>query len=93
MPNNVLAIFKIYPEDDQVDLEDLKNRLREALPKGNVYIYRIIEEEIAFGIKALKVFVIMPPFFEGGTQPLEEAFSKVKGVSQVDVEFVQTLPG
>jgi elongation factor 1-beta len=93
MPNNILAIFKIYPEDDKVDLEDLKNRLREALPKGNVHIHRIIEEEIAFGIKALKVFIVMPPFFEGGTQPLEEAFSKVKGVSQVDVELVQTLPG
>jgi elongation factor 1-beta len=52
-----------------------------------------VEEEIAFGLKALKVFVIMPGVFEGGTQPVEDAFSKVKGVGQVDVEIVQTLPG
>ncbi|MCC6013086.1 MAG: elongation factor 1-beta [Candidatus Verstraetearchaeota archaeon] len=90
MPSKILAIFKIYPEDDKVDLESLKSKLKEVLPK-DVYINKIIEEELAFGIKVLRVFVIMPLFFEGGTQPLEDAFSKVKGVSQVDVELVQTL--
>lgn len=95
LPNNVLAIFRILPENDQVDLESLKRGIREAIPKGNenLYIHKITEEELAFGIKVLRVFVVMPPFFEGGTQPLEEAFSKVKGVGQVDVEVVQTLPG
>lgn len=91
----LLAVIKILPEDDGVDLELLKNGLREALSKGNkdLYIHNIVEEEIAFGLKALKVFVIMPGVFEGGTQPIEDAFSGVKGVGQVDVEVVQTLPG
>jgi len=91
----LLAIFKILPEDDGIDLEMLKNGLREAMPKGNkdLYIHKIVEEELAFGLKALKVFVIMPGVFEGGTQPIEDAFGKVKGVGQVDVEIVQTLPG
>lgn len=95
MPSNLLAIFKIFPEDDQVDLESLKERIKEAIPKGNenLFIYKITEEAIAFGIKALRVFVVMPPVLEGGTQPLEDIFSKIKGVGQVDVEIVQTLPG
>lgn len=95
LPSNLLAIFRIFPEDDQVDLESLKERIKEALPKGNenLFIYKITEEAIAFGIKVLRVFVVMPPVFEGGTQPLEDIFSKIKGVGQVDVEIVQTLPG
>ena len=44
-------------------------------------------------LKALKVYVVMPGDYEGGTQPIEDAFAKVKGVGQVDVEIVQTLPG
>ncbi|MGC8936760.1 MAG: elongation factor 1-beta [Candidatus Methanomethylicaceae archaeon] len=93
--SRLLAVFKILPEDDGIDLEILKNGLRDSMPKGNkdLYIHKIAEEEIAFGLKALKVFVIMPGVFEGGTQPIEDAFSKVKGVGQVDVEVVQTLPG
>lgn len=95
LPNNLLAVFRIFPEDDQVDLDSLKEKIREAIPKGNenLFIYKITEEAIAFGIKVLRVFVVMPPVFEGGTQPLEEIFGKIKGVGQVDVEIVQTLPG
>ncbi|MGQ9759811.1 MAG: elongation factor 1-beta [Candidatus Methanomethylicaceae archaeon] len=93
--SRLLAIFKILPEDDRVNLEMIKDGLRDAIPKGNkdLYIHKILEEEIAFGLKALKVFVIMPGVYEGGTQPIEDAFSTVKGVGQVEVEVVQTLPG
>lgn len=93
--SRLLAVMKILPEDDSVNLDLVKQGLREALPKGNknLYIHKFEEEEIAFGLKAVKVYVIMPGIYEGGTQPVEDAFSKVKGVGQVDVEIVQTLPG
>lgn len=93
--SRLLAVFRIFPEDDRVDLNMVKDGLRDAMPKGNkdLYIHKILEEEIAFGLKALKVFVIMPGVYEGGTQPIEDAFSAVKGVGQVEVEIVQTLPG
>ena len=93
--SRLLAVIKILPEDDSVNLDLVKQGLREALPKGNknLYIHKFEDEEIAFGLKAIKVYVIMPGVYEGGTQPVEDAFSKVKGVSQVDVEIVQTLPG
>jgi len=93
--SRLLAIIKILPEDDSVSLDSLKQGLREALPKGNkdLFIHKFEDEEIAFGLKAVKAYIIMPGVYEGGTQPIEDAFSKVKGVSQVDVEVVQTLPG
>jgi len=93
--SRLLALIKILPEDDAVKLDGLKDGLKEALPKGNkdLFIHKFEEEEIAFGLKALKAYVIMPGDYEGGTQPVEDAFAKVKGVGQVDVEIVQTLPG
>jgi len=93
--SRLLAIIKILPEDDSVNLDSVKQGLREALPKDNkdLFIHKFEDEEVAFGLKAVKVYVIMPGVYEGGTQPVEDAFSKVRGVSQVDVEVVQTLPG
>jgi len=93
--SRLLAVIKILPEDDAVNLDVLKAGLKEALPQGdkNLYIHKFDEEEVAFGLKALKVFLIMPGDYEGGTQPIEDAFAKVKGAGQVDVEIVQTLPG
>ncbi|MCQ5377503.1 MAG: elongation factor 1-beta [Candidatus Methanomethylicia archaeon] len=93
--SRLLAVIKILPEDDSVKLDDLKAGLKGALPKGegNLYVHKFEEEEIAFGLKALKAFVIMPGDYAGGTQPVEDAFASVKGVGQVDVEVVQTLPG
>ncbi len=93
--SRLLAVIKILPEDDAVKLEELKVSLKDALPKGNkdLYVHKFDEEEIAFGLKALKAFVIMPGDYAGGTQPVEDAFAKVPGVGQVDVEVVQTLPG
>lgn len=93
--SRLLAVIKILPEDDSVKLEKLKASLTAALPKGekNLFIHKFDEEEIAFGLKALKAFVVMPGDYAGGTQPIEDAFAKVKGVGQVDVEIVQTLPG
>jgi elongation factor 1-beta len=93
--SRLLALIKILPEDDAVKLDDVKEGLKKALPQGNknLFIHKFEEEEIAFGLKALKAYVIMPGDYEGGTQPVEDAFAKVKGVGQVDVEIVQTLPG
>lgn len=93
--SRLLAVIKILPEDDAVQMAALRAALKEALPKGNrdLFIHKFEEEEIAFGLKALKAYVVMPGDYEGGTQPVEDAFSKVQGVGQVDVEIVQTLPG
>jgi elongation factor 1-beta len=93
--SRLLALIKILPEDDAVNLEELRENLKKALPQGNkdLFVHKFEEEEIAFGLKALKAYVIMPGDYEGGTQPVEDAFAKVIGVGQVDVEIVQTLPG
>ncbi|MEM1537209.1 MAG: elongation factor 1-beta [Candidatus Nezhaarchaeales archaeon] len=82
----VVALVKIMPAGVEVDLDRLKERLKEALPKKHS-IKGFKEEPIAFGIKALKVYVLMPEE-AGGTSSLEEAFQRVEGVGQVEVELV-----
>ncbi len=86
----VLVVMKILPEDINIDLEELKERIREKLPK-DYEIARHEIEPIAFGLKALRLYIIMPEVTEGGTEPLERMVSSVKGVSQVEVEIVHRL--
>lgn len=82
----VMAILRVMPEDVETDLEELRRRVEGSLP-SDVSLQRVGVEEIAFGIRALKLVVLLPEE-EGGTFKVEEAVSKVPGVSQVDVELV-----
>lgn len=86
----VLVVMKILPEDINIDLEDLKERIKKKLPEGYELARHEIEP-IAFGLKALRVYIIMPEITEGGTEPLEKLVSSIDGVSQVEVEVVHRL--
>jgi len=86
----VLVVMRILPEDVNIDLEELKERIRNSLPEG----YKIARhdiEPIAFGLKALRLYIIMPEQTEGGTEPLERLVNEVEGVSQAEVEIVHRL--
>ncbi len=83
----VLAVMRVYPESDQVDVESMAKRLETALPPGH-RIGRTEVEEVAFGLKCLRIFVVMPEQTEGGTDPLEQALAKVDGVGRVETETV-----
>ena len=54
------------------------------MPEG-ARIHGFSEEPVAFGLKALMV-VVKVGDIEGGTEKVEEEFSKVKGVESVSVE-------
>lgn len=80
----VAAKIKIMPSGTDVDLNKLKEALAKAIPKG-ARLHGFSEEPVAFGLKALMV-VVKVGDIEGGTEKVEEAFSKVKGVESVAVE-------
>lgn len=79
----VAAKIKIMPSDMDVDLSKLKDALTGVIPKG-VRLHGFSEEPVAFGLKALMV-VVKVGDIEGGTEKVEEAFSKVEGVESVSV--------
>ncbi|MEL9908709.1 MAG: elongation factor 1-beta [Desulfurococcus sp.] len=86
----VLVIVRVLPEDVETPLDELRKRIANALPEG--YELKMWDEEpIAFGLKALRLAIIMPEQTEGGTETLENLISQVQGVSQVEVEYVNRL--
>ncbi len=80
----VAAKIKIMPSGMDVDLNRLKDELKKVIPKG-ARLHGFSEEPVAFGLKALMV-VVKVGDIEGGTEKVEEAFSKVKDVESVTVE-------
>ncbi len=87
----VLVLLKVLPEDINIDLEELKEKIRNALPE-NYEIKGYDIEPIAFGLKALRLYILIPEYTEGGTDPLEKMVMNVEGVSQVEVEAVHRMP-
>ena len=74
---SVVVIFKVYPEDDQLDkaMSGIKSQLNPN---------QIEQEEIAFGIKLLKV---MFKFDDANTtsSSFEEKLKQIEGVKEVEV--------
>ncbi len=80
----VAAKIKIMPSGMDVDLNKLKEDLKKVIPAG-ARLHSFAEQPVAFGLKAL-IAVVKVGDIEGGTEKVEEAFSKVKGVESVAVE-------
>lgn len=81
---DVAAKIKIMPESVDTDLAELKEKIKSVIPAGADLHGDIVEEPIAFGLKALIMTLIVNDE-EGGTEPAEEAFAKVSGVENVQV--------
>ncbi|WP_336135831.1 elongation factor 1-beta [Natronomonas amylolytica] len=82
----VAAKMKVMPQSPEVDLDDLQERLENALPEG-AKISRVDREDVAFGLIAMFPTVIIPDE-AGGTDAVEDAFAEVEGVESVDVDEV-----
>lgn len=82
----VAAKMKVMPQSPDVDLDDLQDRLENALPEG-ASISRVDREDVAFGLIALFTTVIIPDE-AGGTDTVEDAFADVDGVESVGVDEV-----
>jgi elongation factor 1-beta len=86
---NVLAIIKILPESVDTNMEELQNAISDKLP-SRVAIKKVEIEDIGFGIRALRLNLVLPDE-AGGTDLIEETIRKVQGVSDVQVEFCSRL--
>jgi elongation factor 1-beta len=82
----VAAKLKVMPQSPDIDLDELQERLEEALPEGAT-IKGFERDDVAFGLIALLPTVIVPDD-AGGTEAVEEAFQSVEGVESIAVENV-----
>ena len=83
----VYLIYRVLPSRADIDYESLKDNIKKALePKYKVA--KIEEEEIGFGIKALKVHVRMPEKSEEhSSDEIEQILSSVEGVGNIELEY------
>jgi len=80
---NVAVALKIMPESPETDLEKLKIEISKKMKIQDSKI-----EPIAFGLKALKILVIVP---DKETEDIESKLKEIKGVSEVETESVTLL--
>ncbi|MFB6294767.1 MAG: elongation factor 1-beta, partial [Candidatus Nanohaloarchaea archaeon] len=70
----VAIVVKVMPEDTETDLDRI-----DAAIRGRIDVEDLEQEEVAFGLKALKVSTIVSDD-EGGTDAVENAVSGIEGV-------------
>jgi len=89
----VMVILRVLPADVEVDVESLKQRIQTAVLRlGEGFALQSYKvEPIAFGLKALRLAVVMPEETEGGTYLLEEALRGIEGVGEIEVEVVSRI--
>jgi len=85
----VAAQLKVMPENPEVDLSDLEERLEASLPEG-AQLNGVERDDVAFGLVALLPTVTVADD-AGGTEAVEEAFRGVADVESVSVESVGRL--
>jgi elongation factor 1-beta len=75
---NVAISLKIMPESPDTDLEKIKEEIAKKIEIKDSKI-----EPLAFGLKALKILVVIP---DKGSENIENEIRTVSGVSEVEVE-------
>lgn len=78
----VLAIFKVLPEEPGMEKE-IKQKI---LQEKKIDVKDIKEEDIAFGLKALKIGVIIEDSEGSKTTEIEKILSSIKGVKQAEMQ-------
>ncbi len=86
---SVYMKLKVMPEDVDVNLEEIYEKIKQVAPeKVEIKDYKI--EPIAFGLKALLILAVMPD--EGGIgDQLIERIQSIEGVESVEVEATELL--
>lgn len=83
---DVAVLLKILPTDVELDVESLKSKIVDGL-KAMCEVNKVEIQEIGFGLKAIKLQVIVPDE-EGKIDQVEQVIAAVEGVGQVDTEEV-----
>ena len=78
---DVAISIRIMPENTDTDINKIKNEISKIM---NVKDAKI--EPIAFGLKSLKILIIIPD--KGGTEQIEKEIKKIDGVADVQIESV-----
>ncbi|MCL5788317.1 MAG: elongation factor 1-beta [Candidatus Marsarchaeota archaeon] len=86
----VVVVAKVFPAGVETDRVKLADEIRAKL-NGIAEIKKVEDEEIAFGLKALRMHMVVPEDIEGGTDVIENSVSALQGVSNVEITHVYRI--
>jgi translation elongation factor EF-1beta len=81
---NVIANFKVYVENPS-KIQEVKDKIG-SMAK----VYKFVEEDVGFGIKVLRSFLMFKDS-EGGIDQMEEKLRSIDGVSETQLEDVSRI--
>jgi len=87
----VYMVYRVLPSSSDVDYGKLVQSIRAALePKYT--LDKVEEEDVGFGIKALKLHLRMPESSEEhSSDEVENLLSGIEGVGNVELEYFTRL--
>ncbi|MEM1541349.1 MAG: elongation factor 1-beta [Ignisphaera sp.] len=91
MPAMVLAVIRAYPKELMDNMSELVAKVQGVLKEKGYDLLRWEAVDIAFGYKAVDLYVIMPEEQERGTEDAEEAIKSVDEIDNVDVVYVTRI--
>ncbi|MDS0256308.1 elongation factor 1-beta [Thermoplasmatales archaeon AK] len=83
---DVMVALRILPSEPSMDMEELKNTVLASI-RGNCEVNRTEVQEIGYGLKALRLEIIVPDE-AGKIDEVEHILSGIEEISQVDTEDV-----
>ncbi len=89
---DVIITLRIMPLGTDSDLEAIGSKAKVVIEKFGAHVAKVETEEVAFGLKALKLVFIMNES-KGSTEPLEKSIKNINGVSSADVIDVRRAVG
>jgi len=81
----ISCVYKVMPEDEKSDLDEIKDDIRDLID-----VQDIGEEEVAFGLKAVKVSCITTDE-DGGTDTVEEKLEQLDNVQSFELEHFDKM--
>ncbi|MCX8146845.1 MAG: elongation factor 1-beta [Candidatus Woesearchaeota archaeon] len=88
----VVVTLRIMPESVETDLKAIENEAEKLIKEFGGDPGRTNITPIAFGLKALDIFFVMPEE-KGSTEELEKKVNKIKGVNSAEVIDVRRAVG
>lgn len=84
----IVLSLKIFPADIDINLETLKEKIKNSLP-SYASVYKFEEEPIAFGLVALIAHIVFPESQAGGLDEVEASIKNVSEVSDIQTIMIR----
>lgn len=87
---DVAIVYRVMPDGVEVNIEKLQDDISKVIPEGATLEGMMIKD-VAFGIRAVLMRIIIPDKVGGGIPDLiEKKVEEIKGVASIEV-LEQTL--